>query len=168
MDSKQTHYETLSIARSAPDFLIRAAFKSLSQKYHPDVNPNDEDSHSKMVAINYAYQTLSDEGKRKAYDLWLDRQSSPSNLEPKGDSNRNSPFDQPLKSRRRRPSIWSFAGTLVSFVCLVFLTIFYQFLSVSYISFILIGTKCIIYFYIYVYLYKLLMLYSLYKLEQLN
>jgi len=124
MDSKQTHYETLSIARSAPDFLIRAAFKSLSQKYHPDVNPNDEDSHSKMVAINYAYQTLSDEGKRKAYDLWLDRQSSPSNLEPKGDSNRNSPFDQPLKSRRRRPSIWSFAGTLVSFVCLVFISIF--------------------------------------------
>ena len=49
MDTEQTHYETLNITRNAPDFLIRAAFKSLSQKYHPDVNPDVEDAHAKMV-----------------------------------------------------------------------------------------------------------------------
>lgn len=125
MDTEQTHYETLNITRNAPDFLIRAAFKSLSQKYHPDVNPDVEDAHAKMVAINYAYQTLADEEKRKAYDVWLDRQKPPSNsrsgVVPKG----RSPFDRRLKPTRQSWSHWSSLGAIINICCLAFISLFF-------------------------------------------
>ncbi|WP_413500648.1 J domain-containing protein [Psychrobacter maritimus] len=38
MNSLHTHYDTLMVSRNASPEVIRAAFKSLSQKYHPDKN----------------------------------------------------------------------------------------------------------------------------------
>jgi len=38
----RTHYDNLKVSRDAPDNVIRAAYKTLSQKYHPDKNPGDE------------------------------------------------------------------------------------------------------------------------------
>jgi DnaJ-class molecular chaperone len=36
----RTHYDNLKVSRDAPDFVIRAAYKTLTQKYHPDKNPS--------------------------------------------------------------------------------------------------------------------------------
>ena len=61
------HYETLQVAASATMSEIRKAFRQLALQYHPDKNkdPNAKDIFQR---INDAYEILSDEEKRRAYD----------------------------------------------------------------------------------------------------
>ena len=61
-------YKTLKISRDAPDEVIRAAYKVLASKYHPDKNPGDEASARMMQHINDAYALLSDPIRRNEYD----------------------------------------------------------------------------------------------------
>lgn len=67
----RTHYDNLKVARNAPSEVIRAAYKTLSQKYHPDRNPGDQDASRIMQMLNEAYTVLSDEDKRRAHDEWI-------------------------------------------------------------------------------------------------
>jgi hypothetical protein len=55
----------------APQEVIRAAYKALSQKYHPDKNPGDEKAARIMAILNSAYGTLSDPQRRKEHDEWI-------------------------------------------------------------------------------------------------
>ncbi|HEX8404530.1 MAG TPA: J domain-containing protein [Duganella sp.] len=55
----------------APQEVIRAAYKALSQKYHPDKNPGDEKAARIMAILNGAYDTLSDTQRRKEHDEWI-------------------------------------------------------------------------------------------------
>lgn len=55
----------------APPEVIRAAYKALSQKYHPDKNPGDEKAARIMAILNSAYETLSDPQRRKEHDEWI-------------------------------------------------------------------------------------------------
>ncbi|MCS6804710.1 MAG: DnaJ domain-containing protein, partial [Blastocatellia bacterium] len=41
MPKLHTHYDNLKVARNAPPEVIRAAYKTLSQRFHPDRNPGD-------------------------------------------------------------------------------------------------------------------------------
>ncbi|MFC4929531.1 J domain-containing protein [Massilia sp. GCM10023247] len=66
-----THYDNLKVARGAPQEVIRAAYKALSQKYHPDKNPGDEKAARIMAIVNTAYNTLSDPLRRKEHDEWI-------------------------------------------------------------------------------------------------
>jgi hypothetical protein len=66
-----THYDNLKVARHAPQEVIRAAYKALSQKYHPDKNPGDEKAARIMAIVNTAYNTLSDAMRRKEHDEWI-------------------------------------------------------------------------------------------------
>jgi hypothetical protein len=66
-----THYDNLKVARQAPQEVIRAAYKALSQKYHPDKNPGDEKAARIMAIVNTAYNTLSDPMRRKEHDEWI-------------------------------------------------------------------------------------------------
>lgn len=66
-----THYDNLKVARGAPAEVIRAAYKALSQKYHPDKNPGDEKAARIMAIVNTAYNTLSDPVRRKEHDEWI-------------------------------------------------------------------------------------------------
>ncbi|NRR30806.1 J domain-containing protein [Oxalobacteraceae bacterium] len=66
-----THYDNLKVARMAPQEVIRAAYKALSQKYHPDKNPGDEKAARIMAILNSAYGTLSDVQRRKEHDEWI-------------------------------------------------------------------------------------------------
>jgi hypothetical protein len=68
-----SHYETLSVARDAPQEVIRAAYKALSQKWHPDKNPSAEATKI-MLELNVAYAELCEPGKRARYDQWLHEQ----------------------------------------------------------------------------------------------
>src|ERR671918_1409031 len=74
----RTHYDNLKVARNAPPEVIRAAYKSLSQKYHPDQNPGDPDAARIMALINEAYRILSDPIKRREHDEWIRRAESDS------------------------------------------------------------------------------------------
>ena len=66
-----THYDNLKVARLAPQEVIRAAYKALSQKYHPDKNPGDEKAARIMAIVNSAYVILSDPVRRKEHDEWI-------------------------------------------------------------------------------------------------
>lgn len=72
MTPLNTFYDTLQVSRSATESVIRAAYKTLCQKYHPDKNPNDvEGATQDMLLLNKAYEVLSDSQQRLAYDLWI-------------------------------------------------------------------------------------------------
>ena len=66
-----THYDNLKVSRHAPQEVIRAAYKALSQKYHPDKNPGDERAARIMAIVNTAYNILSDPVRRKEHDEWI-------------------------------------------------------------------------------------------------
>ena len=66
-----THYDNLKVARAAPPEVIRAAYKALSQKYHPDKNPGDETAARIMAIVNTAYGILSEPARRKEHDEWI-------------------------------------------------------------------------------------------------
>ena len=57
----------LGIDRNASQSDIKKSYFQLAKKYHPDVNPSAE-AKEKFAQINNAYETLSDEGKRRVYD----------------------------------------------------------------------------------------------------
>ena len=66
-----THYDNLKVARQAPREVIRAAYKALSQKYHPDKNPGDDKAARIMALLNTAYGTLADPQSRREHDEWI-------------------------------------------------------------------------------------------------
>jgi hypothetical protein len=77
MRRSQTHYDNLQVSRSASEEVIRAAYRSLSQKHHPDRNPDDRESAERIMKIlNAAYAVLSDAGKRLEYDLMLQKREA--------------------------------------------------------------------------------------------
>jgi DnaJ-class molecular chaperone len=73
MSQFQTHYDNLKVARNAPPEVIRAAYKSLSQKFHPDHHKDKADSTRAFQLISAAYKTLSDPQQREQHDLWIAR-----------------------------------------------------------------------------------------------
>ena len=74
----RTHYDNLKVARNAPEEVIHAAYRSLSQKYHPDLNRTNPDTARIMKIINAAYSVLSDPQKRHDHDLWIAREEDKS------------------------------------------------------------------------------------------
>ena len=71
MPKVHSHYENLKVARNASQAAIRAAYRSLSQKYHPDRNPGNADAARIMAVINVAYGALSDPAKKREHDAWI-------------------------------------------------------------------------------------------------
>lgn len=71
-----THYDNLKISRDAPPEVIRAAYKALSQKHHPDRNSGSSESHRVMAIINAAYDVLTDPVKRAEHDAWIQEQEA--------------------------------------------------------------------------------------------
>jgi curved DNA-binding protein len=65
-------YDTLGVKKDAPADAIRSAYRKLARKHHPDVNPGDKAAEEKFKTISVAYDVLSDEKKRKAYDEFGD------------------------------------------------------------------------------------------------
>ena len=69
--AKKSLYETLEVAQNASADEIKKAYRKLARKYHPDVNKSPE-AEEKFKEINGAYEILSDEEKRKKYDMYGD------------------------------------------------------------------------------------------------
>lgn len=64
-----SYYDVLGIAENASDDEIKKAFRRLSFVHHPDKNGNTDESTRRFQEINKAYETLSDSGKRREYDM---------------------------------------------------------------------------------------------------
>jgi len=66
MDADEDYYQTLQVHSGASQEVIRAAYRALAQRYHPDnAGPSGE---AKMVEINVAYEVLGDPERRAEYD----------------------------------------------------------------------------------------------------
>lgn len=67
-----SHYDSLQVSRDASDEVIRAAYRALSQRWHPDRNQaNRSEAERIMSRINTAYAVLSDSRRRAQYDSEL-------------------------------------------------------------------------------------------------
>ena len=67
--SEIDHYAVLGVSPAAEDVVIRAAYRALAQRYHPDKWGGDlKVANERMAEINAAFAVLSDAGKRKEYD----------------------------------------------------------------------------------------------------
>lgn len=71
MNSPHTHYDNLKVARNAPPEVIRAAYMTLCQQFHPDRHGGHPKATQTFQLINAAYEVLSDPGKRKQHDEWI-------------------------------------------------------------------------------------------------
>jgi curved DNA-binding protein len=67
------HYATLGLDRGCTTADIRAAYRSLAKRYHPDVNPVAPEETSHIAAINSAHEVLRDPARRRQYDSELER-----------------------------------------------------------------------------------------------
>lgn len=70
MNTFINYYEILHVSQDAPIEIIRLAYKGLAQKYHPD-RYQGKDANEKMQLINEALEVLTNENKRKEFDLKL-------------------------------------------------------------------------------------------------
>lgn len=66
------YYEWLDVERNATPADIKQAYRKLAKKYHPDVNSGSSEAEQRFKQITTAYETLSDEELRAAYDAKLD------------------------------------------------------------------------------------------------
>lgn len=63
-------YKILGVKKDATETEIKAAYRKLALKWHPDKHKGDEDAETKFKEINVAYELLSDKQKRQQYDAF--------------------------------------------------------------------------------------------------
>ena len=68
--AKRDYYEVLGVNRDVEEDAIKKAYRKLAMKHHPDRNPDDKGSEEKFKEAKEAYEVLSDEQKRAAYDRY--------------------------------------------------------------------------------------------------
>ena len=66
------YYDILGIGKSSSEKEIKQAYRELARKYHPDVNPGDNQAEEKFKKINEAYEVLSNSESKKKYDMYGD------------------------------------------------------------------------------------------------
>jgi curved DNA-binding protein len=64
------YYQVLGISKTATADEIKAAYRKLARKYHPDLNPNDKEAKTKFQQLNEANEVLSDPENRRKYDQY--------------------------------------------------------------------------------------------------
>jgi molecular chaperone DnaJ len=66
--AKRCYYEILGVQRTATEAELKASYRKLAMKHHPDRNPGDKDCEHRFKELNEAYDVLKDGDKRAAYD----------------------------------------------------------------------------------------------------
>ena len=64
----ENYYKTLGVSEDADAKEIKAKYRKLAMKYHPDRNPDDKNAEEMFKTVSEAYEILGDENKRKEYD----------------------------------------------------------------------------------------------------
>lgn len=69
----RTHYDNLKVSHDAPEEVIKAAYRQLVLKYHPDKHGNSEQANRRLTIIKDSYDVLIDPISRKEHDEWIKR-----------------------------------------------------------------------------------------------
>ncbi len=64
------YYNILGVSKTATKEEIKKAYRALARKYHPDLNPGNKEYEEKFKEVQEANEVLSNEEKRKAYDMF--------------------------------------------------------------------------------------------------
>ncbi|MEE8398269.1 MAG: molecular chaperone DnaJ [Desulfobacterales bacterium] len=70
MAEKRDYYEVLGVDRNATDDELKATYRKLALKYHPDRNPDDKEAEDRFKEAAEAYGVLQDKEKRSRYDQY--------------------------------------------------------------------------------------------------
>ena len=62
------YYKILGVTRKSTADEIKAAYRKLAMKYHPDKNPGDDTAKENFLLVSEAYEVLSDKDKKMRYD----------------------------------------------------------------------------------------------------
>jgi molecular chaperone DnaJ len=76
----KNYYDILGVDKSVSENDLKKAYRKLSKKYHPDLNPDNKEAEDKFKDVAEAYDVLSDKEKRQNYDMFGDakgRQGNP-------------------------------------------------------------------------------------------
>ena len=66
--AKEDYYSLLGVSRGASEAELKKAYKKLAMKHHPDRNQGDKSAEAKFKEVSEAYEVLTDQNKRQAYD----------------------------------------------------------------------------------------------------
>ncbi len=77
MAAVKDYYKILGISKDASKEEIKKAYRNLARKYHPDHNPDNKEAEEKFKELQEAHEVLSDEEKRKTYDMFGSAEFSP-------------------------------------------------------------------------------------------
>ena len=103
MKQLHTHYDNLKVTRNAPPEVIRAAYKTLCHKFHPDHHHGDPSFTQTFQLISAAYRVLSDPEQRRVHDQWI--ASAEAGLTGQGNRGRAQQVRR-AGDRRRTPHRW--------------------------------------------------------------
>ena len=111
------YYHILGISRQASSQEIKAAYRRLALRYHPDKNPESTYAEERFKEISHAYQVLSDPAKKAKHDLMLayeelQAQAGPSQAaqESRRAYDRRQAEDYARRYRQRPPQSWRYPG----------------------------------------------------------
>lgn len=83
----RTHYDNLHISEKASPEVVKAAYRALAQKWHPDKNAHQREKAERYFKIiTRAFEVLSDPDERSEYDAWLSGQRNAEQVSPEIDS----------------------------------------------------------------------------------
>ncbi len=112
MEKLRTHYDNLQVAENASSEVIKGAYRYLSQKWHPDKNPDNRQAAERIITIiNEAYHILSDPERRRQHDIWISEhrakhENNASRPSPHSNASLN---DDGLysKNQKTQPALWN-------------------------------------------------------------
>lgn len=105
----ETHYDCLKVVRNAPVEVIKASYRVLSQKYHPDRNP-DPGALDRMTRINQAWDVLSDPERRATHDRWIATQERKAAFQAEPERPRSPPRPARARAGSRNGAIAEWAS----------------------------------------------------------
>lgn len=116
------YYEILEVSPNASVEVIRMAYKAQVKKYHPDnYKDNPQYAEEKMALFNEAYDVLTDEDKRKAYDVQLKNERNNASVQNEEKLSSTS-YDMDIKSANNYTPVRSLGITrkLCNFISNIF------------------------------------------------